>query len=155
MKGLLLIIDTREKDKKQLKRIKSFCDRNKIDFVVKKLDFGDYSFEYEGVSYEKEFILERKKTFDELIMNLSKKDIGRFSREFERAKNCKIILFVEQSKTFFEKHKYRSKIPPKVLGKKIRTFLNKYMIEFHLVKKVDTAKFIFKKIQGYLGKGIE
>lgn len=150
MKGFLLIIDTREKDKKQLKRIKGFCDRNKIDFVIRKLEFGDYSFHIDGKNYENEFVLERKASWNELIGNLSKKDIGRFSREFEKADNCKVILFIEESKTNFEKWKYRSKIPPKVLGKKIRTFLNKYMIEMHLVRKVDTAKFIFKKIGEYL-----
>lgn len=61
-----IIIDTREKNTHALWLIKNWLERNGYSYEVRQLDFGDYSFEFNGKSYEKEIVIERK-SGDKLI----------------------------------------------------------------------------------------
>lgn len=100
MNKLTILIDTREKN---YYHIKNWLTKNGYLFKRKKLDFGDYSFEFDGRSYESRFVVERKSGnklrgggFNELKGNImgfhkvadQKKyepNIIRFKREFDKA----------------------------------------------------------------------
>ena len=56
--------------------------------IIRKLEFGDYSFEYEGKSYENEIVVERKSCLSEAY-GFSGKERDRFTRELERMKDVK------------------------------------------------------------------
>jgi len=93
---LKIIIDTREHAEVICRYIIPYFNRNGIEFVFEKLDFGDYSFIYNGVDYRDKFVIERKMSLVELAGNLSK-GRQRFEAEMLRAKEkgAKIILMVE------------------------------------------------------------
>jgi ERCC4-type nuclease len=82
-----LIIDTREK---KCEHIKKWFDEHGIDYIVRKLDEGDYQIEgCPGVT------VDRKQNLSELSRNLmNKTDHSRFWREVRRAKERKEKLFV-------------------------------------------------------------
>lgn len=138
-----IIVDTREQDLYLLKEFEKLG----VEFVRKKLDFGDYSFIDEGVNYSDKFVIERKKSFDEIITNISKE--GRFYREFHHArkKGIHIIIFIEQTEQELKKHRYRSKRKPYEVKKMIETFSTKYLVELHLLNRNEVAYFILKKFK--------
>ena len=78
---LIIIIDTREKHHEGISH--RFSNLG-LQTIRRKLNTGDYSYEYDGKSYETEFAIEKKQDFSELHGNLT---VGhaRFSREFTRA----------------------------------------------------------------------
>ena len=107
-----IICDTREQDLHILRKLDSL----NIPYKRKKLDFGDYSFEWNGKSYENEICIERKGSLDEIIGNFTK-GRERFRKEFERSKGCLVILMVETSTEQLEAGQYRSKMNPRDLKK--------------------------------------
>jgi ERCC4-type nuclease len=119
MKGVILI-DSREQVNRHIaKRLDSLG----ISYKTKKLDYADYSFEVDGISYENKIVIERKHSIDELIGNFTK-GRERFQREFERAKGCKVILMVEASESQIDRHEYRSRMSPA----DIRSFLKNMVL---------------------------
>jgi ERCC4-type nuclease len=136
MSGLILI-DTREQDLHIAKQL----DIYGIKYERKKLDFGDYSFVADGKSYERQIVIERKGSIDELIGNFTK-GRDRFRREFERAKGCKVILMVEASVEQLEKGQYRSRMSPKDLKSFLSTWRNKFQLDLQFVEKSHSCVFI-------------
>ena len=104
MKGTI-IIDTREQNLHILKQIESMG----IQYVRRKLDYGDYSFEIGDISYEHKIVIERKGSLDEIIGNFTK-GRERFRKEFERSKGCRVILMIEATMEQLEAHQYRSRM---------------------------------------------
>lgn len=96
---LTLLVDTREQPTKALKRRLELIE---LPHKRQKLDFGDYSASItlngSEMSFERIFCIERKMSLDELCMCYGK-DRGRFSREFERAREAgaKTYLLVENA----------------------------------------------------------
>lgn len=96
---LQLLVDTREQDTKAFRRR---LDLIGLPHQRRKLDFGDYSacitLNGSEMSFERSFSIERKMSLDELCACYGK-DRGRFSREFERAREAgaKIYLLVENA----------------------------------------------------------
>jgi len=143
MSGLILI-DTREQDLHIAKQLEAYG----IKYERKKLDFGDYSFVADGKSYERQIVIERKGSIDELIGNFTK-GRDRFRREFERAKGCKVILMLEASTTQLEKRQYRSRMSPKSLKSFLQTWCNKFQLELQFVEKCHSCDFILKTFREY------
>lgn len=88
----MLLCDSREHWTHQGSRdkhIKSYLDRNGIEYRVEKLDVGDYMISGGAIT------VDRKSSIDELAKNLTNKaDHARFMREVRRAYAARITLIV-------------------------------------------------------------
>lgn len=146
--GMVLLCDTRErKNSHIIQRLEQL----KIPYKYKKLDFADYSFELNGITFEKNITVERKASLDEIIGNFTK-GRERFKREFERAKGCKVILLVESSIEQLEGHQYRSGMSPKDLKSFLNTWSYKYQLELHFVDKSKSCDFMLERFREFVKK---
>lgn len=88
----MLICDSREHwthEGSRDRHIKSYLERNKIEYRIEALDVGDYMLEGGKIS------VDRKQNLDELAKNLTNKaDHARFMREVRRAYAARITLIV-------------------------------------------------------------
>ena len=163
LKTIFLIVDTREQPTEQYyKRLDSVG----IPYRRQKLDFGDYSCGYlteNGfeVLLDKEIVIERKMSLDEICGNFTK-GRDRFAREFERAaKNgAKVHLIVENGN--YEKilkGTYRSKFNSNSLLASFMAFADRYNISVHFCKPDTTPTLInrifYHHIRNKLIKDIE
>lgn len=85
-----IIIDSREK---KCDHIKTYFDKNGIDYEVRKLDVGDYQIEGNQT-----LSVDRKQNLSELSRNLmNREDHSRFWKEVRRAaeKHTKLIILCE------------------------------------------------------------
>lgn len=144
MKAVILV-DTREKVNQH---ILHKLDELNISYRLKKLDFGDYSFEWNGVDYSNKITVERKANFSEVIGNFTT-GRDRFKREFERSKGCKVILLIEQTSNDLEQHNYRSKMSPRDLKSFLKTWCNKFQLELKLIEKDQACDFILSQFRDY------
>lgn len=146
---IFLLVDTREQPTEAYyKRLDSVG----IPYRRQKLDFGDYSCGYlasDGfeVLLDKEIVIERKMSLDEICGNFTK-GRDRFAREFERAtKNgAKVHLIVENGN--YEKilkGTYRSKLNSSSLLASFLAFADRYNISVHFCKP-DTTPTLINKI---------
>ena len=149
LETMFLIVDTREQPTEAYyKRLDSVG----IPYRRTKLDFGDYSCGYlasDGfeVLLDKEIVIERKMSLDEICGNFTK-GRDRFAREFERAiKNgAKVHLIVENGN--YEKilkGTYRSKLNSNSLLASFLAFADRYNISIHFCKP-DTTPTLINKI---------
>lgn len=92
-KKVKILVDTREK---QNQHIIQYLHAQGTATEVRKLDFGDYSFEMDGKSFEHLAVVERKGCVDELYNNLMH-DRERLEKEFYAAKcfSAHLELMVE------------------------------------------------------------
>ena len=146
MKAIVLV-DTREQDLHILRKLDSL----NIPYRRQKLNFGDYSFEWNGKSYEKEIVIERKGSLDEIIGNFTK-GRERFKREFERSNGCKLILMVEDSIERLNSHEYRSRMSPKDVMSFLKTWSGKYQLELKFLDKSESCNFIISSFKKYLSE---
>lgn len=147
---MLIIVDTREQDLHVLKQLEA----RGVKCVRRKLEYGDYSFELDGVSYERKIVIERKGSITELCGNFAKGKT-RFQKEFKRAYSdrCKVILMVENgSWKKIEAGEYRSKFSPAELKGRIKTWCNKFQIELVFVEKDKACEFVLSRFEQYLIK---
>jgi ERCC4-type nuclease len=146
---MIILVDTREKRNEHI--TKQF-DNLKIPYRHKKLDFGDYSFEIDGISYENKIVIELKASLDELASNFTS-GRDRFRREFERAfgARCKVYLMVENADmSKIEAHNYRSMFSPIAYKKTLETWCHRFQIELVFCKRIDVAKFILNTFRRYV-----
>ena len=144
MNGTVLI-DTREQDLHILKDLDSLS----VPYKRRKLDYGDYSFEWNGKSYENEIIIERKATFDELIGNFTK-GRKRFQNEFRRSSGCRVVLMVEASVNDLEAGHYRSNMSPRDLKSFLSTWCHKFQLRLEFIEKNEACSFILNCFKDYL-----
>jgi ERCC4-type nuclease len=147
MKAVVLI-DSREKENKHI--LKRLCQLN-IPFKVKKLDFGDYSFEWNGVDYSGKVAVERKASFSEISGNFTKGK-NRFKNEFERASGAKVYLVIEETEDCLNKHLYRSTIPVKELRARLNTWCNKFQLDLKFTDKDQSADLILQCFRDFIKK---
>lgn len=143
MKGAI-IVDTREQDLHILKQLETM----NIQYVRRKLDYGDYSFEVGDISYEHKIVIERKGSLDEIIGNFTK-GRERFRKEFERSKGCRVVLMVEASMEQLEAGQYRSRMKPRELKSFLHTWCNKFQLELKFVEKDKACDFILECFKQY------
>lgn len=141
----LIIVDTREKKNK---KILEYFDNIGQDYIISKLDAGDYAL-------FKRFntIIDKKDGLLELSHNLCNSfEHARIKREIQRAKNlgCNNFIFLIQDnkiKTVEDIKKWRSphtKVKGETLLKIMNTMRKKYDIRFIIVPKKNMGEMIIK-----------
>ena len=156
IKSMVIVQDTREQ---QAIHITNFFDKNKIKYVVKKLNSGDYSFyipknENLGISRNlyADLVIERKNSIDELAGSF--KDRNRFESEFIRTikTETKIVLLVEDGQGYGNllKGNYRSEYSAKALLASLKSWENRYNFNTIFLDKEFSGNFIYYTLRYYL-----
>lgn len=143
-----VLVDSREK--RNLHLLKRLTELN-IPFRTVTLKYGDYSFEWNGKSYQNEVVVERKNSITELCGNFAKGKT-RFQKEFERAyaDKCKVFLMVEDgSWEKIDNWEYRSRFPPGELKSRIKTWCNKFQLDLKFVEKDQACDFILQSFREF------
>lgn len=145
----LIIVDTREKGHKS---ILAYFDKNNIDYIVSKLDYGDYK-----IYKDNSVVIDRKDSLLELSGNLCHTtEHERIKREITRAKEdgCKDFIFliaeskiksVEDIKNWSSPH---TKVKGETLLKIMITMKNKYGVRFIICPRKDMGKKIISLLNG-------
>lgn len=145
----MFIFDTREKKNEH---IKAYFEKNNIEYIVKKLDVGDYQ-----VEGKPQISVDRKRNLQELSKNLmNAKDHSRFWKEVRRARGQKIKLFVliehggriksiEDVAMWADKY---SGVSGRKLADEIYRVHIAYSVEFIFCSKQQTAKKIIELLEG-------
>ena len=145
----MLIVDSREKwtQSRAPSAIRSYFKRNNIEYVVRKLDCGDYMMSDGFVS------VDRKKNIDELSKNLlNPNDKARFFKELRRAREHKIRLVIlcehggsvkDLNDVLGWRSRYGRTTGRAVVNAIIRTQLS-YNVNFMFCDKRSTAKRIME-----------
>ena len=144
--SMTVLVDTRE-------RPTAYSEKRYAQFGRpyrrEKLDVGDYSAEFttpsgEVVSLKDRVVVERKYGIDELCMCYTS-ERRRFEREFERAKNGGIKLYLLVENATFEaiyNGKYRSRMSPNALVASILAWLARYDCQIIFCKAETSGKII-------------
>lgn len=138
-KYIKVIVDSREQENQH---ILNFFEENKIDYEIKKLDFGDYSFTTKEndiigkINFEKFIAIERKNGLLEFSRNAFR-DKERFERELQRKEKACFTLLIENCEGFEDitKGYYRKRksiISIETLIKKLER-LDKKRVNFDVV----------------------
>lgn len=149
MKDKIIIVDTREKGHK---KILEYFDKVSQDYIVSKLDAGDYAL-FKDFST----IIDKKDGLLELSHNLCNSlEHERIKREIDRAKNlgCSNFIFLIQDnkiKTVQDIKSWSSphtKVKGETLLKIMNTMCKKYAIRFIIVPKKKMGEMIIKLLGG-------
>ena len=142
-------IDSREKPH-AIRRIVSYFDQNGIEHFTAKLNVGDY------MNPENPRIaVDRKQNLDELCVNLTSGDRGRFFREIRRAKETgvKLIILCEHGgavKSIRDVGNWRSRFSPfggRELMDRIYKVHIRYGVEFLFCDKRRTGEEIARLLR--------
>lgn len=148
----LIIVDTREKGHKSILK---YFEKVGQDYIVSKLDAGDYA-----VFKRFNALIDRKNNLLELVGNLCKtSEHERLKREIQRAKDLgyKEFIFliaenniktVEDIKNWSSPH---TKVKGSVLLKIMSTMAKKYGVKFIVCKRKDMGKKIIELLGGKNG----
>ena len=139
--GLTIICDTREQDR----HVEEYFKKNKFPTITRKLDTGDYSCQLDGISFERDIVVERKRNLDEICGNFTV-ERERFEREFMRAKayGTKVHLIIEDatwSDIFLGN--YRSKTSPKSLVGSLLSWMVRFNVSVTFCKPEESARIIY------------
>lgn len=141
----IIIVDTREKKNKSILK---YFDKVNQDYIVSKLDAGDYMI-YKDYSV----IIDKKDGLLELAHNLCNTlEHERIKREIQTAKDlgCEQFIFLVQDskiKTVDDIKNWSSvhtKVKGSVLLKIMQTMKQKYQIKFMFVSRTNIAKKIIQ-----------
>lgn len=144
----IIIVDTREKGHK---KILEYFDKNKIDYITSKLDYGDYK-----IYKDNSVVIDRKDNLLELAGNLCHtNEHERVKREIARAKEdgCKDFIFLisenkikslEDIKNWSSPH---TKVNGGTLLKIMQTMKKRYGIRFIICPKNKMGEYIVKLLK--------
>ena len=144
----IIIVDTREKGHKS---ILNYFDKNNIDYITSKLDYGDYK-----IYKDNSVVIDRKDNLTELAHNLcSTTEHERIKREIQRAKDDNVgefifliaeskIKSVEDIKNWSSPH---TKIKGETLLKIMITMKNKYNVRFIICPRREMGKKILELLK--------
>lgn len=153
--SIVIVIDTREKKNEHIRRV--FDDKN-VPYVSKKLEYGDYSFYLKAnpelgipkdLWFDKEIIIERKGSLEELSGNLTK-ERARFEKELALAPSHKFLLIEDSTYRDIAKHNYDTEFNPKSFLASLHAFGFRYDMPFIFLPKTVSALFIKKTFEAYL-----
>lgn len=144
--SMTVLVDTRERPTDYSEKRYAQFGR---PYRREKLNVGDYSAEFvtpagESISLKDRVVVERKNSIDELCMCYTT-ERGRFEREFERAKNSGIKLYLLVENATFESiynGKYRSRMNPNALVASILAWLARYDCQIIFCKAETSGKII-------------
>lgn len=146
----LIIVDTREKGNK---KILEYFDKVGQDYIISKLDAGDYM-----IHKDYSTIIDKKDGLLELAGNLcNTPEHERIKREIARAKElgCENFIFLIQDnkiKTVEDIKNWHSKYMPRVKGETLLkimiTMKNKYGVRFMVCEKKKMGEKIIELLGG-------
>ena len=143
LRGMVIIVDTREQDTVQLhNRLKHFGRYERA-----KLDSGDYGAKFPlpgGGWLQIPVVVERKMSLDELAACFCR-DRPRFKSEFDRAAAAKIKIYLLIEGESWEaaySGDYRSKMAPKAMVASLLSWLSRYDCQLIFCEKRTTGKLI-------------
>lgn len=145
----IIIVDTREKGHK---KILEHFEKNNIDYIVSKLDYGDYM-----IYKENSVVIDRKDSLLELAGNLCHTaEHERIKREIARAKDdgCKDFIFLiaeSKIKTADDIKNWSSphtKVRGSTLLKIMTTMKERYGVRFIICKRAEMGKRIVELLGG-------
>lgn len=148
----LIICDTREKDNK---KILEYFDSVGQDYIISKLDAGDYAL-FKDFST----IIDKKDGLLELSHNLCNSlEHARLKREIQRAKDlgCTNFIFLIQDNKIKSADDIKSwtsphtKVKGETLFKIMTTMKQRYGVRFIIVPKKEMGKMIIKLLEGTKG----
>ena len=144
LESMVVIVDTREQLTTALQqRLKSFPMWER-----EKLEAGDYSAKFvlpSGDLYRMPVSIERKYGLDELCMCYCQQR-GRFEREFKRASDAQIKLYLLVEGATWEKAyagRYRSQMRPKSLIASMLAWLARYNCQIIFCDKQTSGQLIY------------
>lgn len=148
---LIVLYDTREKVNAH---ILSKLARNGIECRRTTFKFGDYSFILknlitgEEISFQEKYVIERKKSLDELAQNVGKKR-EQFTNEFKRCveAGAKMDIVIEDANWYYNiiTHRYRSKLNSKAFKNSLMSFEAQYGVNIFGTDKTSFASYIYTK----------
>lgn len=151
LKSMTILIDTREQENSH---ITDYFDKAKINYEIRKLDYGDYSVkisknEQLGIPrdlyFDKQVVVERKGSLDELAGNLTK-ERDRLKKELSLAPRDKVIMIEDCSYSNLVEGKYRSQFAVKSFLGSLHSLWFAYNAPFFFV---DNKKWSGAFIQGF------
>lgn len=137
---LTVIADTREQEQ----HVINYFKKKKVPVINRKLDVGDYSAQLGDMTLEKDVVIERKHSLDELCGNLGQ-GRDRFEREFTRAKASGIKVFLVIENGSYEDiylQNYRSQLPAKSLMASLMSWQVRFNITIIFCAHENTARLI-------------
>lgn len=157
---LKIIIDTREKRNELIVKA---LEKNKIEYIKRKLDFGDYSGEVifqdgKTISLETFVFYERKRELTELS-NTIWQGVDRFKNELKLASTYTqykklIIEDTEYYKNILE-HNYRTKLPPNKFLERLYSLQNEYKFEIVPIDATLTGSYIYRNMYQFVNDNID
>ena len=149
----MLIVDTREKWTQSGncdRHISGYLDRHGIEYVVQKLDVGDYMLDGGSIT------VDRKQNLEEISRNLTNgTDKQRFWAEVRRAKSCglSLVVLVETNKikTLQDLRGWVSKFTPvtgQALIRQMERLRHAYGVRFVFAPRVSSARMILEILEG-------
>lgn len=140
---MMLIVDTREQ---KWGHVKTYLDNNRIQYEVRKLDYGDYMIPGSSVS------VDRKQDINELASNLCTTDSRRFWNELRNAHRAgiRIVILCEHGEGYKQprdvcrwKSQY-SKITGDMVFKAMFRATSAYGVQFVFCDKAETGQRILE-----------
>lgn len=155
LKSIVVIVDSREKVNTH---VTSWLDKKGIQYKIKKLDYGDYSFMLpknkvlnidRDMHFGSEFVIERKGSLDEMAGNFTKSR-DRIKTEFSQYKGRMILLIEGASYNDILKQKYRSKYNAKSFIGTLHSFYHEYDLPFVFISKECSGMYIYLMMYYFL-----
>lgn len=158
--SIVILIDTREKVNDH---IIDYLNKANIPWKSMKLDYGDYSFYVpqnedldipRDLYFDKEIIIERKASLDEIIGNFTKRRSD-FKEEMSLAPKTKVILLENCTYADLINGNYMSKYNQKSFWGSLHSFWHRYGVPFFFIDKKMSGFFIRGFFQYYLRSKIK
>ena len=151
MKSMTILVDTREKENRV---ILDYFDKAKVKYEIRKLDYGDYSVKLgknedlgilRDLYFDKQVVIERKGSLDELAGNLTT-ERDRLKKELSLAPKDKVIMIEGCSYSDLVEGNYRSQFAVKSFLGSLHSLWFAYDAPFFFV---DNKKWSGAFIQGF------
>lgn len=137
--SMIILIDTREKN---IKHITDYFDRKEVQYKIKALSYGDYSFvipKNEALSiprdlyFDKKVCIERKGSLEEISGNLTN-GRDRFEKELSLAPETKVLLIENADYGDIAAGNYNTQYNKKSFVGSLHSFWFKYNVPVFFMK---------------------
>jgi len=149
LKSMVILIDTREQENGH---ITDYFNKKGIAFKSCKLDSGDYSLTLPAnpdygivrdLYFDKQVILERKNSLEELSQNLAQSR-ERFINEFLRSGDCRKFLMIEKGNwSDIITGNYKTEFAANSYFASLLSFQQRYNLNISFVPKEHAGKYIY------------
>lgn len=145
LQSAVVIIDSREKENKH---VTDYFDKKGINYIVKKLDYGDYTLllpSNDIIPYDTvlDFAVERKRNLEELSGNLTK---GRTTIENELIRGAFKMTMVIENSTLNDvmRGRYNTEYSHKSFLASLLSFYCRHGIGYWFTEKADSGRIIYE-----------